>query len=128
MAIERWEPVKGFEGYYEVSSKGRVRSVDRVVLDKITDKGALYRALHGKVLSPNTGAGGRGAVRYSMVYLSKDGIKYPKYVHRLVAEAFIDNVENKKEVDHINKNTSDNSIDNLRWVTHQENIKYSKSE
>ena len=108
--IEIWKPVVGYEGLYEVSSYGRVRS-----LDKITTDG---RKIKGKILKTqiNNSSGG-----YKQAHLyNKDGVKTFK-VSRLVAIAFIPNPENKPCVDHINTNRTDDRAENLRWCTNKEN-------
>jgi len=97
---EIWKPVVGYEGLYEVSNFGAVRNV---------------RRKHNIKLRINSGG-------YYHVYLNRDGIMKTVSVHRLVAMAFIPNPENKPCVDHINTNKQDNSVTNLRWVTHKENM------
>lgn len=105
---EEWKAVINYEGYYEVSSLGRVRSIDRVRKTGSIKHGVvLKQALNG---------------RYFIVNLVKDGIPHVFRVHRLVAQAFIPNPENKPNVDHINTNTKDNRVCNLRWVTQKENF------
>ena len=108
--IEIWKPVVGYEGLYEVSSYGRVRS-----LDKITTDG---RRIKGKILKTQIGNTNGG---YKKAYLyNKDGVKTFN-VSRLVAFAFIPNPENKPYVDHINTIRTDDRAENLRWVTPKEN-------
>jgi hypothetical protein len=97
--MEFWKEIKGYEGLYEVSSEGRVKSLGR--------KPGIMR--------PGLSNG------YLKVGLTKDGIRSRFRVHRLVAEAFIPNPDNKPEVDHINGDRKDNRVENLRWMTHQEN-------
>jgi len=111
MQEELWKPIVGFEGLYEVSNLGRVRSLDRAVLCKdffITKKGKLKTIMIDK----------KG---YQYVFLSKEGVERIYRVHRLVAITFIPNPENKPEIDHINTIKTDNRIENLRWVTSKEN-------
>ena len=110
MNIE-WRPVSGFEGMYEVSNTGMVKALERLVVNN----GGLQRK-HERVLKPN-----RGKHKHAMVVLCKEGKVYPKLVHRLVAEAFIPNPELKPCVDHIDTDTNNNSVENLRWVTQHEN-------
>lgn len=98
--MEKWRPIKGLEGKYEVSDVGRVRSL---VFGK------------PKIMCQTNGLG------YQMVNINKK----PIGVHRLVAEAFIPNPENKPFVNHINGDRRDNAVENLEWVTPQENITHS---
>lgn len=106
---EVWKPVVGYEGIYEVSNIGNVRSLDRI--------DCAGRHLQGcnksTRVNPSTG--------YPVVHLCKDGGHKLREVHRLVAEAFIPNPENKREVDHINTVRNDNRVENLKWVTSSEN-------
>lgn len=69
----------------------------------------------GMIMKPSIVAG------YPIVFLRKDGQSYQKYIHRLVADAFIENSKNKKCVDHIDNKKTNNNVYNLRWATHQEN-------
>lgn len=115
--VEEWRAVVGYEGLYEVSNLGRVRSLDRVVIQK-GKKGTLQSNIYkGKILSLMI----CGRANRHGIHLHKNGTSKPKLVARLVAEAFIPNPENKSEVDHIDTNPMNDRADNLRWVTHQEN-------
>lgn len=105
IVMEIWKDIEGYEDLYEVSDEGRVRN-------KKT----------GRILKP-----GKDSCGYPQVILCKDGTTRSFSVHRLVAKAFIPNPDNKPEVDHIDKNRSNNNVDNLRWVNHQENIDHSNS-
>lgn len=103
MTKEIWTDIKGYEGLYQVSNLGRVKSL---------------KCNREKILKPFRYG------EYIAVELLKEKGKKGKSraIHRLVAEAFIDNSENKREVDHINTIKSDNRVENLRWVTPKENM------
>lgn len=114
---ELWLPIKGFEGLYEVSSFGKVKSLDRRV--EYTHRWGSKTTMKqvGKIKNLSfTGSG------YLFVGLSKNGIPYPKDVHRIVATHFIPNPENKKCVNHKDGNKLNNCVDNLEWCTYSENI------
>lgn len=106
-----WKPVKDYEGLYEVSSDGRVRSLDR--LDR------LGRKVAGRIRRHSLA--GRG---YPHMPLHKDQKQTGKYIHRLVAEAFLGPREGM-EVNHINGDKTDNRVENLEWVTPSQNILHS---
>lgn len=108
--IEIWKDITGHEGVYQISSNSRVRSLERYVNCKMGKKSLKKE----KLLKPDTSA------FYERVRLEKW-----RPVHRLVAEAFIPNPENKPCINHIDKNKLNNSIENLEWVTHRENITHS---
>ena len=99
---EVWKDVKGYEGLYQVSSLGRVRNV--------TTTRILKQAKHH---------GG-----YMLVRLSKNGKAHTCTVHRLAAQSFISNPENKPQVNHIDENKTNNNVSNLEWVTSKENINH----
>ena len=107
-----WAPVKGFEDRYEVSTNGCVRSLDVM----LKCKGTGTRMHKGRVLPQR--ANNRG---YITVNLCKDNVMHTKLVHRLVAEAFIDNSLNKEQVNHIDHDVTNNAASNLEWVTDDEN-------
>ena len=106
---EIWKPVCGYENLYEVSNLGRVKALERYV----HNNGGLQKR-HETILKPS------GKIHFG-VTLCKEGTTKRRTVHRLVAEAFIPNPENKPVVDHIDTNPKNNRVDNLRWVTTQEN-------
>ena len=106
-----WNDIKNFEGLYQISTDGNAQSVDREVK---TGKG--IRHYKGRLLKPNIGTNG-----YYYVILSKNGKQKTAYVHKLVAEAFLENPDNLSDVDHINENKLDNRIENLRYLSHFDN-------
>jgi hypothetical protein len=110
---ENWKYVIGYEGLYEVSTSGIVRSIDRVIYRN--GRCAFYK---GRVLKTYINRG------YVYVTLSKKGIESGKKVHRLVAEAFIPNPDKFPDVNHKDENKSNNCIENLEWCTKEYNRKY----
>lgn len=113
---EIWIAIKGYEGYYEVSTLGNVRSVDKYIE---RNNGQIYFR-KGKILKPREGKNG-----YYYVVLSKNNQQKTKKNHRLVAENFIPNYDNKPEVNHKSLIKSENFLDNLEWVTTSENVQHS---
>ena len=112
---EIWKSVNGYDGFYEVSNQGRVRSVNRFVMQVIN--GVQTKCLYkGRILKFTTDNSG-----YPMVTLSALGKIKTFRIHRLVADVFIENPESKKTVNHINAIKTDNRIENLEWATQLEN-------
>ncbi|MGZ4516413.1 MAG: NUMOD4 motif-containing HNH endonuclease [Mycobacteriaceae bacterium] len=106
-------PVVGWEGFYEVSDLGRVRSLPRLVRSRW--KGYL-RPAGGVVLAPRLNSNG-----YQQVHLSREGTQAPRLVHRLVLEAFMGPCPSGSEGCHGSGGKGDNSLQNLRWDTSREN-------
>jgi hypothetical protein len=108
---EKWEPINGFAGMYEVSNFGRVRSVDRFDSFGRFRKGGLR-----KLRLDCDG--------YVLVTLSKENRSYTRKVHRLVAEAFIPNPERLPQVNHLDEHPGNNFVTNLEWCTAKQNANY----
>ena len=108
---ESWKDIKGYEGLYQISNLGRVRSVDR--LDSANHR------LKGRIKSTSIRPNG-----YENVILCKNSKSKGYSVHRLVAQAFIPNPENKPQINHIDENKANNKVSNLEWVTRKENINH----
>ncbi len=115
---EQWKDINGFEGKYQISNFGRVKSLDRKVLqfNGIYDSYRLYK---GKILKKFTSNRG-----YEKVILYDKKGKKTVNVHRIVAEAFIPNPKNLPQVNHIDENKRNNCISNLEWCDSKYNINY----
>ena len=112
--MEEWRDIAGYEGLYQVSNLGRVRSLDRVVecIDSI-------RRYKGRMMKQHRKQNG-----YMECTVQKPGHRKQYLVHRLVAQAFIPNPDNLPEVNHLDENKANNRADNLEWVTQAENNAY----
>ena len=110
---EQWRDIPGYEGLYQVSDQGRVRSLDHYARSGF----GSVRLAPGKVLKPGITVNG-----YAQVALSNDGQREYPFVHRLVAQAFHPNPKNKEQVNHKNGIKTDNRVDNLEWCSMSENL------
>lgn len=115
--ISTWKDIPGYEGIYQASPDGLIRSCDRTV--NHTD--GRVRNLKGKVL-----AGRKARKGYLQVLLRKDKSSISEYVHRLVAKTYLPNELNLPEVNHIDGNNQNNNVNNLEWCTRKHNMAHAK--
>lgn len=112
---EEWRDIEGFNGWYQISNTGKVKSLNRVVINSL----GVSRRYKGRILNPSLNVWG-----YVGAHLSRNQKINVFGVHRLVAKAFIPNPENKPEVNHKDGNKLNNRVDNLEWATKSENAKH----
>ena len=112
--INMWRNIKGYEGFYKISSTGRVMSIDRKIRYKNRTRKIKSRLINDRINN-------RG---YKVVRLSRDGVTSTKFIHILSAEAYVSNPLKRAFVNHIDGNKLNNHYTNLNWVTHSENIQH----
>lgn len=117
---EIWKPVVGYEGFYEVSNLGNVKSVDRIEQITMRDGSVRARKKRGKVLKQCFD----GKKHYLHVNMRKNGSGEIKDVHRIVAETWIPNAFGLPEVNHKDENKTNNSVSNLEWCSRKYNNNY----
>lgn len=104
---EIWKDIKGYEGLYQISNLGEIKSLN-------------YRQTgKEKIMKPYKANNG-----YLKIGLNKNGIRKIMYIHRLVAETFIPNLNNYTEINHNDENKENNEVNNLKWCNHKYNINY----
>ena len=115
MKGEIWKDIEGYKGLYQVSNKGRVKSLERAVWNS---KG-YCKTVSERILKPVKTSRG-----YLQVFLYKEGKRKRPCIHRLVAEAFIPNTENLEQVNHIDEDKTNNCVENLEWCDRLYNMTY----
>ncbi len=116
---EIWKDIVNYEGYYQISSQGRVKKLARTIEREKMGNFICQEKIYDASITPKG---------YYRIQLSKDGEKKNHMVHRLVAEAFVPNTDSKPFVNHKNSCRYDNNFENLEWVTPQENLQHAYDE
>jgi|694.fasta_scaffold00162_76 hypothetical protein len=109
--VEEWKDVPDYEGYYQISNLGRVKSLEKTLI--ISGKKCIYKVL---IKKPHISKRG-----YWEVGFCKNALEITKKIHRLIAISFINNPKNNPQVNHIDGNKLNNKISNLEWVNNREN-------
>lgn len=115
--IEKFKPVQGYAGIYEISNLGRVKSLSRI----IERKDGNTRVTEDRIILPFLTKCG-----YHQIVLCKDGVRKKHLIHRLVANAFIENPNKLPIINHKDENKLNNRVDNLEWCSTYYNLRYGK--
>lgn len=115
--IEKFKPVQGYAGIYEISNLGRVKSLSRI----IERKDGNTRVTEDRIILPFLTKCG-----YHQIVLCKDGVRKKHYIHRLVANAFIENPNKLPIINHKDENKLNNRVENLEWCSAYYNLRYGK--
>lgn len=116
--MEKWKDIEGYEGLYQISNFGRVRSCDRIITCKSKNGKIFEKVVKGKIMKFSTSR------NYLAVCLYKNSRQQLKKIHRLVAEAFVPNPNNYPIVNHKDENKTNNNAENLEWCTSKYNTNY----
>lgn len=121
MTTEHWRDIRGWEGIYQVSDRGRIRSLDRVIERRDTDNGQQghyrYQKIRGTVLVSHHNQSG-----YPAIHLTRQRKRRTRVIHQLVLEAFVGPRPAGYDCNHKDGDKTNNHLDNLEWVTRRENI------
>ena len=121
---EIWKPIPDYEGYYEASNTGKIRSVERTIVLKDRNGNPRPSIYKSRVLSPHTKTYARNGKPRLQIVLSKHCKTKSMDVHKLVALAFIQNPHGYETINHIDGNSLNNHADNLEWTTRKENNRH----
>lgn len=113
-----WKDVRGYEGWYQVSNLGEVRSCQRTIRQMTKWGTVADRQMPGKPVNSTDNGNG-----YKIVGLRKNGERKNHYVHRLVAEAFLTKTGQTDVINHKDRDTANNCVSNLEWMTQKENVR-----
>jgi len=116
---ERWSDLQDYYGVYQISTFGKIKSIDRSVIQSGPKNGNYSRIMKGIDIKQSLQNGG-----YCVVWLSKNGTVKPFTVHRLVAIMFIENPNGLEQVNHKDGDKTNNHINNLEWCSRSENVKH----
>ena len=117
--MEEWKDIKGYEGLYQVSNEGNVKSVDRIVVANSRWGSAREMLFKGRMIKQSSTSSG-----YLKVQLSKNGVVSNKDVHRIVYEAFNGTIPDGMQVNHKDECKTNNKLENLELLTPKENSNY----
>lgn len=121
---EVWRDIVGYEGYYQVSNLGRVKSLDRTIVGKDGRSKHLSERALRQYNYVRHKSEGKEVTKYMFIRLCSGNVMKNFFVHKLVATAFCSKSDNDTEVNHIDENPSNNRADNLEWCTHSKNINH----
>ena len=113
---EIWKDIQGYEGYYQISNLGNVKSLERTIIRS----DGVVQVRKERIMNKRISTDGYYIAKFNVNKKSKSIA-----IHRLVAQHFIPNPDNLPEVNHIDTNRKNNRVDNLEWCTHQENVAHS---
>jgi len=115
MKKEIWQDIKGYEGYYQISNKGRLKVLGAYIKNLGNFANGYLKKVNIKEIAVDRNG-------YCITKLCRDGKCRPRKIHRLVAQAFLPNPKNLPQVNHIDGNKENNSVENLEWISARDNI------
>lgn len=119
---EIWKDIEGYEGFYQVSNMGRIKSLERDIVSFHRNGRIMQKSVRHK--DETIMIGGLKNTGYKEVILSKNGKKKYYLIHRLVAQEFLENPNNLSTVNHKDENKQNNCVENLEWLSQKDNNNY----